>query len=241
MRSTRPPGIGALVFVAGLSLAACVATPQPIVGSAGSSVAPSVVTPSRAPSPSARPVASPVAVASVVPTSAPATNPSDPTPDPTIAPIAGCGTGEAGFLAHGREGPRALRFGGATIEFTPAATGMRDGSYDVGDAIPAGVGLTANEIGVVVGPGDRIILRATGLTILDTQAAAVPWSMVTFDGGLANVAGQRTPLAWRVRDDGSLSISAPDQIGDWAVEFIPRWQSVCVKGDGTAYGRIKVR
>jgi hypothetical protein len=118
---------------------------------------------------------------------------------------------------------------------------MLDGSYDVDDAIPAGVGLTANEIGVVVGPGDHILLRAAGLKIVDTTAQAVPWSKVTFGGGLATLDGPRTALTWRVRSDGSLSVSAPDQVGDWAVEFVPRWQGHCTKGDGTAYARIKVR
>ena len=47
---------------------------------------------------------------------------------------------------------------------------------------------------------------------------------MSFQGGLANLAGPRTPLAWRVRADGSLSSFAPDNLGDWAVEFVPAWQ-----------------
>jgi hypothetical protein len=240
MPTTRPLGQSFLVLLSGFTLVACVATPGPIAESVAPSAAPSVATPSSVPSDSPRPIASTVASASPSEEPGP-TDPPDPTPEPTLSPIAGCGTGEAGFLAHGRDGPETLRFGGATLEFTPAGTGMRDGSYDVDDAIPSGVGLTADEIAVAVGPSDHIILRGADVTILDTQAAAVPWSAVTFDGGLADLAGPRIPLAWRARDDGSLSISAPDQIGDWAVEFVPRWQSDCVKGDGTAYGRIKVR
>lgn len=238
MHTTRPLGPNALVLLVSLSLSACVATPAPIVGSP----VPSPSARRSEPAASPRPSATSKSVPGTSPVDSPqATNPPDSSPDPTVAPIAGCGTGEAGFLAHGREGPQTLRFGGATLEFTPAATGMRDGSYDVGDSIPGGVGLTADEIAVVVGPGDRIILRAIDLAILATEAGAVPWSNVTFSGGLADLAGPRTPLDWRVREDGSLSIASPDRIGDWAVEFIPRWQSDCVTGDGTAYGRIKVR
>jgi hypothetical protein len=118
---------------------------------------------------------------------------------------------------------------------------MRDGSWPVDDVIPGGVGLTADEIAVVVGPGDHIILRAPNAALVDTTAAAVSWSSVKFENGLADLRGLRTALPWRVRADGSLSVSAPDQVGDWAVEFLPQWQGDCLKGNGTAYARIKVR
>jgi hypothetical protein len=246
MPSSQSLGRGLLAGLFVLSLVACSSTPVSIGGSAAPSV------PSSAVPASSSPAASPSAVAtedpgeSVEPTANPEPTEApilEPTPNPTPRPtqIAGCGTGEAGFAAHAGEGPRTLQFGGATIEFTPAGTGMRDGSYDVDDAIPGGVGLTANEIAVVVGPGDHIILRATGLTLVGTSAAASAWSRVTFSGGLAALGGPRTTLPWRVRPDGSLSISAPTGVGDWAVEFLPQWQSACVRGDGTAYARIKVR
>ena len=118
---------------------------------------------------------------------------------------------------------------------------MRDGSHDVSDSIPPGVGLTANEIAVVVGPGDHVILRATGVTLVATTAAASPWSMVTFENGLAGVRGPATTLAVRVRADGSLSVSAPSTVGDWAITFDPSWHGDCLEGNGTAYARIKVR
>jgi hypothetical protein len=206
-----------------------------------------------------RPTASPtLAVASARPTPSSTSQPSsggapissdEPTdpPEPTLAPtprpsqIAGCGTGEAGFIAHAPEIPQTLHFGGATIEYTSAGVGMRDGSWPVDDVIPGGVGLTADEIAVVVGPGDHIILRAPNAALVDTTAAAVSWSSVKFENGLADLRGLRTALPWRVRADGSLSVSAPDQVGDWAVEFLPQWQGDCLKGNGTAYARIKVR
>jgi hypothetical protein len=239
MHPSRALGRSALVLLAGLTVAAC-ATTTPLVRSTAPSASTAnsafAASPSTLLSGASAPVDSAQPAESPQPTSSP-----DPTGTRTLEPIAGCGTGEAGFAAHGAEGPRSLRFGGATIEFTSAGTGMLDGSYDVDDAIPGGVGLTANEIGVVVGPGDHIILRAAGLKIVDTTAQAVPWSKVTFGGGLATLGGPRTALTWRVRADGSLSVSAPTEIGDWAVEFLPRWQGDCTKGDGTAYARIKVR
>ena len=251
MPSSRSLGRRFAFLFVGVVLGGCVATTSP---SAPPSI-PSPSTGSSAPSASASaaasiaPLPTPTSIASASldpgtdpqPTAtADETNPPEPTPVP-VKPIAGCGTGASGFAAHGSEIPKTLAFGHATIEFTTAGTGMRDGSYDVDDAIPGGVGLTANEIAVVVGPGDHIILRATGLTLLDTSAAASPWSQVTFDGGLASLGGAKTVLPWRVRADGSLSISAPDTVGDWAVEFFPHWQGDCLKGDGTAYARIKVR
>jgi hypothetical protein len=240
MNRSRPLGRAVAVLIAGLTISACAATTS-------SGVRPDVTSTSIATTlPSAStPVASTVVAPSGTPIAVTSAEPTD-VPEPTEAPaprpseIAGCGTGEAGFTADRTDIPT-LAFGHATIEFTPAGAGMRDGSWNIDDMIPAGVGLTANEIAVVVGPGDHIILRGSGITILDTTASAVPWSMVSFEGSLANLAGQRTSLAWRVRADGSLSISAPAKLGDWAVEFVLAWQSACLRGDGTAYARIKVR
>jgi hypothetical protein len=228
MHSSRPIDRTLLLLIAALSVVGCVATTPPslAIASAGPTPSSSPLTASKTPD------------ASVVPT-----DPPKPTvaPTPTPSQIAGCGTGETGFTANRSEIPKTLHFGGATIEYASAGVGMRDGSWDVDDAIPGGVGLTADEVAVVVGPGDHIILRATGITLVDTQAAASAWSMVTFSGGLANLGGPKTQLDWRVRSDGSLSISAPTAIGDWAIELEPGWHGACLRGNGTAYARIKVR
>jgi hypothetical protein len=166
---------------------------------------------------------------------------SDPpdTIDGTAGP--GCGTGRAGLSAHNDEVPAVLHFGGATIEFTTAEIELRNGTYVADDAIPAGLGLSPKETAVVVGPADHIILRGTGLVLEKLQVAAVPWSDVSFDGGLASWTVTPSAVAWHVRGDGSLSVTAPDAVGDFAIEFIPLWHSPCLRGDGTAYSRIKVR
>ena len=228
----------AAVSLAGLSLGACGATTSPSLAPVVESP-PSTAVASLRPSRSEPdPLESSVPGGSVQPTDVP-----EPTraPTPLPSPIAGCGTGETGFTAHRSEVPKTLAFGHATIVFTPAGVSMRDGSYDTGDSIPGGVGLTANESAVVVGPGDHIILRATGLTVDATTAAASRWSDVSFAGGLADIGGPATTLAVRVRADGSLSVSAPSKVGDWAITFYPRWHGDCLQGDGTAYARIKVR
>jgi hypothetical protein len=153
----------------------------------------------------------------------------------------GCGTGQKGLLAHRGEVPADLHFGSATIEFTTASIGLRDGTYVADDAIPAGIGLSADEIAVAVSPGRDIILRGDGLVLSSITARVVPWSSVSFEGGLGASSASPTGLGWRVRSDGALSISAPIRIGDYEVEFLPIWHSTCLEGDGTAYGRIKVQ
>jgi hypothetical protein len=235
MHPSRSPGRIVVLLVAGLNLGACAVTNPPSVRPDVPPSSPATAKPSA--STVVAPSGTPIAVETIEPVDSP-----EPTEAPTPRPsqIAGCGTGEAGYLASGPEAPATLQFGHATIEFTQAGSGMRDGSYNVDDAIPGGVGLTANEIAVVVGPGDHIVLRGTAITLVETTATASEWSMVTFSGGLANLGGPKTAVDWRVRSDGSLSISAPAQVGDWAVEFLPGWHGNCLKGDGTAYARIKV-
>ena len=44
----------------------------------------------------------------------------------------------------------------------------------------------------------------------------------------------------RVRSDGPVSVSAPTDTGDDMVMFGPRFRSTGLRGDGVAYGRIKV-
>ena len=163
-------------------------------------------------------------------------------PPETIDGIAGpgCGTGRAGLFAHRNEVPADLHFGGATIEFTTAYLALRNGTYGADDSIPAGVGLTPNEIAVKVVPGTHILLRGAGLVLTQSLVRVVAWSTVSFDGGLG--ASEATPvdLPTRLRSDGSISVSAPLEVGDYMVQFGPRFHSECLEGDGSAYSRIKI-
>jgi hypothetical protein len=229
--------------VAALSLGACAVPVAPsAVPSTVAIVASASLSPSGAPSsppatvsPSADPEGSQAPEASADPAPEPA--PSD---DPgTAGP--GCGTGRAGLFAHNDEVPDTIRFGGATLEYTSLSVSLRNGTYDASDSVPGGLGLTPDEIAVVVGPGDHILLRATGRTLTATSAQYVRWSTVQFDGELAFSAAARGDLPWRVRSDGSLSVSAPSKVGDYEVEFGPRWIGTCIEGSGLAYGRVKVR
>ena len=245
--------IGAVLLVT-----ACTATVAP---STATTAAPSPVelAPSSGASPSPTPfvASSPSIDSSAVPTETPATTP-EPTqsPDPTETPgpavhptptplpsprmAATCPDGDDWLSEAPDHVPQTLAFGRATIEFTSAAIGQLDGSHFVDDAIPGGVGLTPREIAVVVAPGDHIILRAVGLTLSHVSPAVGPWSEVDFTGGLANLPADLAALDWRYRSDGSISISAPTEPGDYAVDFDPRWFGDCLQGDGTAYGRLKV-
>jgi hypothetical protein len=227
--------------LAGLSLAACA---MPIAPSSAPSTVAVLASPS-APT-SAAPSGSPAPVSpSTGPDNSQAPEPStDPTPEPSDDPGAagpGCGTGRAGLFAHNDEVPDTIRFGGATLEYTSVSVSLRNGTYDASDSVPGGIGLTPDEIAVVVGPGDHILLRATGLTLTATSARYVHWSTVRFDNGLAFSPATPVDLPWRVRSDGSLSVSAPSKVGDYEVEFGPGWIGTCVAGSGLAYGRVKVR
>lgn len=206
------------------------------------SAAASKVTAIASPGPSPAPASSAPA-SSVAPSYAPPSDTPAPTPEPTIDPGTagpGCGTGQAGVFAHLSEVPTTLQFGRATIEFTNISVSMRNGTYDASDSVPGGIGLTPDEIEVVVGPGDHIILRAAGVTLTATGARVVPWSTVEFSGGLASSGADPVDLPWQVRNDGSLSISAPGKAGDYEVELGPGWTGACISGSGVAYGRIKV-
>lgn len=194
------------------------------VATASVEVSPSVQSPSVQ-SPSAEPTA---VAASDAPDSI----------DGTAGP--GCGTGAKGYFAHFDEVPKTIQFGGATIEYTIVSVSLRNGTYAASDSVPGWIGLTPTESAVVVGPGDHIVLRAKGLTLTATSARVVPWKTLTFENGPFSAADW-VELAWRHRADGSLSISAPAKVGDYAVEFGPGWTGTCVAGSGLAYGRIKVR
>jgi hypothetical protein len=233
--------LGVALALAGLSLGAC---GVPVVPSAAPSTVAVLASPSSSPSgapsdsaaaalPSVGPDDSPVPELSA----GPAPEPSD---DPgTAGP--GCGTGRAGLFAHNDEVPDTIRFGGATLEYTSVSVSLRNGTYDASDSVPGGLGLTPDEMAVVVGPGDHILLRATGLTLTATSAQYVHWSTVRFDGGLAFSPAAPDDLPWRVRADGSLSVRAPSKVGDYEVAFGPAWTGTCIEGSGLAYGRVKVR
>ena len=241
MHPSRTLGRSLVLVLAGLSLGACAA---PVVPSADPPAVAVLASPRS--SSSGAPSGSPAAVSpSVGPDDSPAPEPSaDPAPVPSDDPGTagpGCGTGGAGLFAHNDEVPDTIRLGGATLEYTSVGVSLRNGTYDASDSVPGGLGLTRDEIAVVVGPGDHILLRATGLTLTATSAQYVPWSTVRFEGGLASSPAARNDLPWRVRPDGSLSVSAPWKVGDYEVEFGPRWIGTCIEGSGLAYGRVKVR
>lgn len=235
-RSILAASIGALL------VGACTTTTSPR-GTDGASSAASA-SPAR---PSVSPASSIAPASATPPAASPSVGPepsavNEPEPPEELSGTAGpgCGTGAKGFFAHRGELPDALHFGGTTIEFTTAAIGLRNGTYVADDAIPAGVGLEPDEIAVRVTPGTHIILRGDGMTIAEVEVRDVPWATVSFEGGLGDSNAEPTELRWRARSDGSISVSAPNEVGDYMVEFGPRWHTTCLVGDGSAYSRIKV-
>jgi hypothetical protein len=161
-----------------------------------------------------------------------------PTPKPT--PIPGCGTGESGFLAIDDKFDHLLTFGDSDIELTTAGIAMRDDSYVASDSIPGHVGLTKDERAVRVGPGERVRLVGDGMTFPEVIVAFASWSDVDFDTDPPTLAGTLTEGMAVVAANDTVAIVAPTAPGDYEVELSIHWQSRCVKGDGTAYGRLKV-
>ena len=227
--------------IAALLVSACTSATSP--GTPGSSPAASVSVDVASASPASSAAgASPTAPAASPSLAAEPSAVTEPEPSEELSGTTGpgCGSGAKGFFAHRGELPDALHFGGATIEFTTAGIGLRNGSYGADDAIPGGIGLSPNEIAVKVNPSTHILLRGDGMTLTQVQASVVPWSSVSFRDGLGTSGASSTELDWRPRADGSISVSAPVEPGDYEVEFLPRWHTTCLEGDGTAYGRIKV-
>ena len=241
-----------LVLVAGVSLlAACSAGPAPsgVISTASASATASIALASSAapassassavgdPAESVEPAGDP---SSELTETAPPADPANPTAKPVPPPPADCGTGKDAFFALRDQVPAQLQFGGATLEFTTAMIGMRDGSYTADDAIPGGVGLSPNEIAVRVDPATHVILRGSGTSLTDLSAAVVAWSSVVFEGGLGSSGDMASPLGWSFRSGGTISVTAPSEPGDYMVTFDVHWFTHCLVGDGVAYGRIKV-
>jgi hypothetical protein len=236
----NPSGRHVAASIVALLLSACTSSVSPVV--------PSQLAPDVSASPSLLvivvPPRSPDLEVEPMPSGEPSPEPTSVTPAPSEdlggSEGPGCGTGAKGFFAHRSELPDVLHFGGATIEFNTALIGLRNGTYTADDVIPAGLGLSPEEIAVRVTAGTHIILRGAGLTITRTEVRVVPWATVDFVDGLGSSSAAPTELDWRLRADGSISVSAPSTIGDYMVEFGPRWHTECLVGDGSAYSRIKV-
>jgi hypothetical protein len=228
--------IATITAVIGAGCTAGAPTGSPIDSAAPSAAGAAQPSPSVAPAASAE-ASQRVESPSADPSAVTVSDPPDAI-DGTAGP--GCGTGRAGLIAHNDEVPAVLHFGGATIEFTTAFLALRNGTYGADDAIPAGVGLTASEIAVKVAPGTHILLRGDGLVLTKSVVRVVPWSTVSFDGGLGASPATPVDLPARLRTDGSISVSAPLEVGDYMVEFFPRFHSECLEGDGSAYSRIRI-
>lgn len=152
----------------------------------------------------------------------------------------GCGTGEKGFFAHREQIQEVLTLGGAPIELTTAAVGLRNGTYDADDAIPGYLGLSKDEKAVSVELGGKLILAGKGMTLTGLTAGTVPWSTVDFSQDLPSTTTKTTAATWRLVSNGRIVIIAPTKGGDYLLDMTVLWQTECLEGDGTVYGRIVV-
>jgi hypothetical protein len=162
-----------------------------------------------------------------------------PTPKPT--PVPGCGTGESAFHEHTGEVNRLLSFGDSEVELATAGIAMRDDSYLADDVIPYYAGLKEDQEVVRVGSGERVLLTGDGMTLADATTTFARWSDIEFvKDQLPSLAGPRTEDVTTQSTDGTVSITAPEKPGDYLVDLWVHWQTACLKGDGVAYGRLKV-
>lgn len=219
MRSGRPTGICALLLVAALSLVACVATPQPIVGSP--------VPPM--PTPSSVPTASPPPGTTSVPAR-------------STPPLDICGRGREAMISRRIELPSEMVIGGARAEMTTHAIGLRNGSYDAGDSVPGGIGLEADEVASQVRAGGSVSISAPPARLIGAQVSTARWAEVTFEpGGLANVPEARDVSIVTIETDGMGSFRAPAASGEYVAVVFIDWQTACLEGHSFGYGRIVVR
>lgn len=197
---------------------------------------------SRTPSPTPAPV-----TGSNVPSSSPgpaASGSAEPRPSAsdemtgTAGP--GCGTGQKGFFAHRDQIQATLTLDGKPIELTTAKVGMRDGSYDADDAIPGFVGLTKDEPAVDEVREGKLVLAGSGMTLTKLTVGTVPWSAVDFSQELASSRATPKPASWHVASNGRIVIIAPSRAGEYLLEMTVTWQTECLEGDGTVYGRVVV-
>ncbi|HEX5824019.1 MAG TPA: hypothetical protein VFY18_06095 [Candidatus Limnocylindrales bacterium] len=195
-----------------------------------------------------------LAEASVMPSSPPpspiATSQATPTPDPSdafnIAAMPGtagpgCGTGQKGFFTHRDEIQHTLTLDGAPIELTTATVGLRNGSYDADDAIPGYLGLSSDELAVKEEPAGKLVLAAKAMDLTKLTVGAVPWSTVDFSLDLPFTTATPAPVAWKLLTNGTIAITAPSKAGDYLLDMTVLWETECLHGDGTVYGRVLVR
>jgi hypothetical protein len=219
----------ALAVAASIALGGCIGTRRggPGGGAEEPSATPSHVTAAR--SPAARPSAS---------AAQPGPSASGEELSGTAGP--GCGTGEKGFVAHRDQVQDAMTLDGKPLEFTTATVAMRNGSYDTDDAIPGYIGLSKDEVAVNEDRGGKLVLAAKGMTLTALTVGTVLWSSVDFSQELPTTKATPKALTWRLVSGGRIVIIAPTRQGEYMLDMKVNWQTECLQGDGTLYGRILV-
>ncbi len=224
MHARSVPVILALAVAASVALAGCGSTAP---------ATPTATSTATAPASSAPTASSPTASAT-------------PAPAPTATPgldAEGCPLATEGSLALAVALDRRLAVNrGRMIRLTTATVAARNDTWAADDAIPQFVGLDLSARPLILGPAARLTVAGVGtMTMAGGEARAWPRDRVTGgeDGAEILVRGKPVGLATAVAD-GRLSIRLPGA-GTWVVEILPRWQTDCLEGDGTAYNVVRVR
>ena len=117
---------------------------------------------------------------------------------------------------------------------------MRDGSYDADDAIPGFVGLDEGRAGGRGGSRGQARARRNGDDADEADRRDGAWSTVDFSKELASSSATPKPASWHVASNGRIVILAPSKAGEYLLEMTVTWQTECLEGDGTVYGRVAV-
>jgi hypothetical protein len=219
----------ALAVAASIALVGCIGTRYGGPGARTPSASASPSQPAEVGSPSPGPTASgaepePTASAEMTGTAGP-----------------GCGTGQKGFFAHRDEIQHLLSLDGTPIELTTAIVALRNGTHDTGDAIPGYLGLTSDEVAVREARGGKLVLAAKGMKLTGLTVGTVLWSTVDFSADLPSTTATPRAATWKLLTNGTIAITAPSKAGDYLLDMTVLWQTECLHGDGTVYGRIDIR
>jgi hypothetical protein len=223
----------ALAIAASIAVAGCIGAR---VGGPGSrSQSPSTTVPSQLAEASHGPSS---------PAPSPSASPAEPTPTASeeMAGTAGpgCGTGQKGFFAHRDEIQQVLTLDGTPIQLTTAAVGLLNGTYDVDDAIPGYLGLSSDEVAVNEAPEGKLVLGAKGMKLTGLTVGSVPWSTVDFSQDLPFTTAKPDAVDWKLLTNGTIAVFAPGEAGEYLLDMTVLWQTECLHGDGTVYGRIVI-
>jgi hypothetical protein len=134
---------------------------------------------------------------------------------------------------------RTLRLpGGHSLPLTTASVAARNASWSADDAIPGFATLDLKMQPTTAKAGGTVAVSGSaGMTLTGGTAKAWRLSQVSTSGGI-KVTGSAKVISVTIAN-GKLVLHLPSTADTWVVELLPKWQTTCLKGDGSAYPLVK--